>query len=260
MDPIMARSDYYCAYLMLFLCCVGIPGNALTMYIFSRKSMLKSSITVLLIGITVTDQLVLLFVLPGLAFPDIAKLHNYTEPVVDYIKMYSIPFANMWQTASVWIFSLICVERFLDVCYPLKVKFYCTKNRAVVSLVVIFPMAILYNLVGFWEFETGQCKHQNETSQVCRTENIILLLKSRKSYVYAYITAGTIVTHLVPCTLCIVLSIGFCSITDSNEKKEKALDVYRKIRASHRAYDCRNHRHFHSVILTFHSSKHFAID
>jgi hypothetical protein len=56
-----SNSSFYCACIMIGLCVVGMCGNSLSIYVFSRKSM-RSSINVLLLGLSTIDLLLLIAV------------------------------------------------------------------------------------------------------------------------------------------------------------------------------------------------------
>lgn len=70
------------------------------------------------------------------------------------------------QTASVWIFMLITVERFLAVCLPLRVAHYCTVERSRLALVLVYLAAFAYNIVRFWEYTTVRALPSSLSSHI----------------------------------------------------------------------------------------------
>ena len=154
-------SSFYCACIMVALCVLGLIGNWLSVYVFSRKSMRCSSINVLLTGLSATDFLLLLIVVPIFALPHSparpAAPPRWTTSLITLIA-YVYPLAVILQTASVWIFMIITVERFLAVCLPLRVAHYCTVGRSRAALAVVYAAAVGYNLVRFWEYTTEPCQ------------------------------------------------------------------------------------------------------
>jgi len=61
-EEMLLNSSFYCACIMVCLCLIGIFGNTLSIYIFSRKSMRTSSINVLLTGLSIIDLLLVIVV------------------------------------------------------------------------------------------------------------------------------------------------------------------------------------------------------
>lgn len=60
-SEVLLNSSFYCACIMIALCIIGICGNLLSIYVFSRKCM-RSSINVLLLGLSIIDFLLLIAV------------------------------------------------------------------------------------------------------------------------------------------------------------------------------------------------------
>lgn len=106
---------------MLVLCVFGLYGNVISILIFTRSSM-RSSINVLLSGLSIIDMFLLLMCIPVFIMPVLLEYYEisfrYYNPVIMLI-LY--PFTLIAQTASVWTFIVISVERYLAVCRPFQV-------------------------------------------------------------------------------------------------------------------------------------------
>lgn len=158
-SDIYQKSSFYCAIIMVVLCFIGLLGNLLSVYVFSRKNMRNSSINILLTGLSVTDFFLLLVVVPIFALPPLTidKSNTDITNFSDYMLTYMYPFALILQTSSIWICMVITFERYMAVCHPLKVGIYCTVDRSKYCLVAVYILAVAYNLVRFWEYRIELC-------------------------------------------------------------------------------------------------------
>ncbi|CAH0559345.1 unnamed protein product [Brassicogethes aeneus] len=140
--------------LLNFLGCLGILGNIISMIILSRPQM-RSSINYLLIGLALSDTLliitsILLFGLPGI-FPYSGFLFNYYYYVYAHIVPVVYPLGLMAQTASVYLTVTVSLERFVAVCHPLRARALCTYGRARAYVICIIIFSIAYNMPRLWE-------------------------------------------------------------------------------------------------------------
>ncbi len=193
---IYEMSSFYCACIMACLCLIGLLGNLLSVYVFSRKTMRTSSINILLTGLSLTDFVLLLIVVPIFAIPALAEFTETSDGLADFIHFtiaYVYPLALILQTSSVWIFILITVERFMAVCWPLKVGQYCTVDRSKVGLAAVFVLACGYNLVRFWEYTTAACP----SDVICGSLYTVPLLRSNPGYWLWYGTVLYLVTQFM---------------------------------------------------------------
>ncbi|MCP3663319.1 MAG: G-protein coupled receptor, partial [Gammaproteobacteria bacterium] len=125
-DSVYPLGSVVCCALMLVATTIGVFGNILTFYIFSRRTM-RSSINILLAGLALIDIGVLVF---GTAifvpFGTWAYFYDTNPALYEfmgaYLTVFFQPLPLIAQTASIWALILITIERFLAVCYPFLAK------------------------------------------------------------------------------------------------------------------------------------------
>ncbi|CAL1539506.1 unnamed protein product [Lymnaea stagnalis] len=123
----------------------GTITNTISIMVFIRQG-LKDSVTISLFGLALADlwsllTIILIAVLYGLSYLS-------PNPSVDYISVSAVfggwPHA-LFLRISTWITVVICVERFLCVFIPLKVKLIFTAKRAgFVNIFVFISMTCCY--------------------------------------------------------------------------------------------------------------------
>lgn len=175
-DPYVVGS-FVCSCLMLIVALIGITGNVLTVYVFTRRFM-KNSINLLLTGLAVVD---IVLIITGFTIFSPRAVFTYysTQPsslAWLYIILTIYPIALMSRTASVWIMVLITLERYVAVCWPLQARYLCNKHRTNIALVCVIMFSVCYNLVRYWELTLDE-------------EEIELkfLLKQNSLYLHIYI-------------------------------------------------------------------------
>lgn len=185
------------AIIMFILCILGISGNIISMIIFSRRSM-RSSINVLLTGLSVIDFLVLIFAAPVFGLPSFneAVPHKILEILYPYIVLILYPLSMICQTSSVWTFVLINIERYLAICHPFCVRKFFTTHRTRLMQASIVALSFFYNFIRFWEFEPDT------------KFGVVQLLRKNMSYYHIYFTTLYLITHFAgPFLTMLVLNI-----------------------------------------------------
>ncbi len=120
-------SALICIILNILLTIIGLFGNSFSIYIFSKRSQLHRNSTIQLICLSVVDLALLLCFIPLLIAPQLAFIQDSDVPktlidVINYSFVFLYPWAVTFQTISVMLLVLITAERFLAVCYPIKVN------------------------------------------------------------------------------------------------------------------------------------------
>ncbi len=197
--------SFFCACALALLCFVGIFGNSLSIYVFSRKHMRKKSINILLIGISCADMGLLLLAVPifGMQPFSTGEVNRNLEDFNHAITAYVYPLATIFQTCSVWLFILITIERYVAVCHPFKVLAYSTQKRAVRAVIGTFCLAISYNLVRFWEYRLISCPLNYTCGSVFSVEE----LRGNTGYQLWYGTVAYFLSQfLLPCLIMAVFN------------------------------------------------------
>lgn len=102
-----------CSLFMLFCCILGIFGNAMSVLIFTRPVM-RSSINVLLTGLSLIDLLMLATSIPVFVLPNFNMYFRQRllpEAYITGIVFGPYQIGMIAQSSSVWSFVLISCER-----------------------------------------------------------------------------------------------------------------------------------------------------
>jgi len=149
----------------------GLVGNFLSIIILSRPAM-SSSITVLLLGLTSCDSLLILTSILMFGLPAINSHHSvviersiklstdvrpppifsyYMQSIFPYITPLVYPLGLVCQTISVYLTVCVSIERFIAVRYPLQAKHLCTQSRARWAVLLTAVISCGYNMPRFFE-------------------------------------------------------------------------------------------------------------
>ncbi|CAL8068526.1 unnamed protein product [Orchesella dallaii] len=137
---------------------IGVIGNSVTIYVFTRKPM-PSSTNVYLTALAVADIVYLIFSFSmswrHFTFMNTVWLYWWYSPVGLWI-------TDASSSASVWLTVSFTVERYIAVCHPIKRKIYCTEERA---LYVSFTVYVIsFALTASTAFEWRAIVATNEIS------------------------------------------------------------------------------------------------
>ncbi|VDM47068.1 unnamed protein product [Toxocara canis] len=202
-------SQHLMATAILLIVCMGVLGNLVSLFMFSRPHMRTSSVNVLLSALSAVDLALLLlsipvFVVPGLDpwQDDISAQYKYYAYMLKFI----YPVNLIMQTCSIYIMLLITVERWTAVCKPLQVRVWCSVRKSRLALLTVLICAILYNLVRFFEY-TIEVTPEGDTVYVRNLRDPDLY----PYYMIGYFTASYLITHfLIPFGIIIVMNGHVC--------------------------------------------------
>ena len=135
------------------LAIVGIIGNSFSFVVFWKGKFNKST-SFLFMCLSLTDAAVLLSIsvlLPLQPFTKSTGSKHYFWNVYPYIVVYVLPLCLMAQTATVWVTVLIAVNRYINVCLPLRAVQWCTITKVKIQMAAVLLFAVLYNIPTFAE-------------------------------------------------------------------------------------------------------------
>uniref|UniRef100_A0A915C2H8 G-protein coupled receptors family 1 profile domain-containing protein n=1 Tax=Parascaris univalens TaxID=6257 RepID=A0A915C2H8_PARUN len=202
-------SQHLMASAILLIVCIGVLGNLVSLFMFSRPHMRTASVNVLLSALSAVDLGLLLlsipvFVVPGLDpwQEDISAQYKYYA----YMLKFVYPVNLIMQTCSIYIMLLITVERWTAVCRPLQVRVWCSVRKSRIALLVVLICAILYNFVRFFEY-TIEVTPEGDTVYARNLRDPDLY----PFYMIGYFTASYLITHfLIPFGIIIVMNGHVC--------------------------------------------------
>ena len=112
------------------ICTIGIIGNMLSLTVFLHQKFRNLSINVLLAALSASDFGLLLFAIPVfVSGPVIRYFHLWKSLkfVYTFSLLYLYPVTHMFHCCSIWLLTVVTIERWMAVCKPLLVAAYCNR-------------------------------------------------------------------------------------------------------------------------------------
>lgn len=165
----------------------GVLGNLISMIILSRPEM-RSSYNFLIYGLASIDTIsiiscLLVFGIRSM-YPYLGDLFWYVNYVFSFTTPIMYPIALITQTTSIYMITIVTLERYLAVCHPLRACALCTYGRVKIYLTVCVCFALIFNMPRFWEFVTVTYQVPNTTIGVhCVKASP---LRNNHTYIHVY--------------------------------------------------------------------------
>ena len=184
----------------------GIIGNNLTFAVFWKGTFNKST-SFLFMCLSLTDSAVLL---TSFVFTSILPFVDYTRymqsfcTVYPYIFVYEFPLCFIAQTANVWVTVLITVNRFINVCVPLRAAQWCTIAKVKIQVTVVLLLSILYNIPKFAEYKVVPVAANNGTACIDYQDYENILFGRAFDLIYNSVLHAIFTIVLPTCTLAVL--------------------------------------------------------
>ncbi|GFR74886.1 thyrotropin-releasing hormone receptor [Elysia marginata] len=134
-------------YYLIVLAAIGVPSNALTVAtILSMHALSPATFFVVLLAIFDGCALVVKLIGNQLAQHEMTG-HNW------FCKFFN-PLSIFFSTTANWILVLICLERFISVCYPLKKVYLFTKRRSFIIAAILIGSLFTFILTTLGVMQT----------------------------------------------------------------------------------------------------------
>ncbi|XP_013385436.1 FMRFamide receptor-like [Lingula anatina] len=133
----------------------GLIGNLVSFLVLQKTNGKLTSTAVLLQGLAFFDSF---FILGSIFYHSLRSVYPYTGYMTTYwnnfplVQVHVLPWWYISQTCSTWMVTYITVDRYLAVHHPIKAIIHCSAKRARKMTVVIFLLAVLYNIPRFFEY------------------------------------------------------------------------------------------------------------
>ena len=140
----------------------GIVGNVMNVCVLTQRWM-RSSTNRYLTSLAVCDVLYLCFVLT-LILDRLNSSLTTNRAFLIYKYHVGYPFANLWSNTGVWVTLTFTIERYINVCYPIHGKRWCTPTRAKFVICFVFFAAAMFTFPCFFQYKIIEKRDQgNET-------------------------------------------------------------------------------------------------
>ena len=127
----------------------GTAGNLVSFIVFTKDNV-KTSTSFLLQALAVIDSIFLVVVFITYSITTLLEALGSIEDPVN-IMIFTVPFAFVFQTATVWMVVLVGRNRYIAVCKPFKAVKMCTVVRAKKQLTAVIIFSFVYNVPKFLE-------------------------------------------------------------------------------------------------------------
>ncbi|XP_061184787.1 sex peptide receptor-like [Saccostrea echinata] len=196
-------------YVTPALCVIVLITNVLFVTVFAKLKM-NSPTHFVLRCMAIVDTLTI--VLPTPTYIYVYTMRNYQEFIpfeVCYVWEYmTIYLPTITHTASIWLTTLLAVQRYICVSYPLNVRLWCGIKRTYFFVIFIFILATGCHLSRFFEYKFIKTK---VPSLLDPSKDVTTCFRTPSDfvhgvYVVAYSWVRAVAVNIVPCLAMIVFS------------------------------------------------------
>lgn len=174
------------------LVCVGTLGNCLSVCVFFRTKMRRSSSSFYLAALAISDTGFLVSLL--IAWLNMVGVGIFNRP--GYCQFF-VYLPTLCSFLSVWFVVSFTVERFVAVRYPLRRQSMCTVARAKTIIVFLTLLGLVLCSPVLW-FSSPRLTSRNST--ICN------LAEDWESWASVFNVADTVLTFVLPFTVIVVLN------------------------------------------------------
>ena len=138
------------------VCCIlGLAGNILS-FIVLFQAFKKSTMFLVLRSVIVSDIVFLLTVFITMTLVNVYPYTGVLRTLHDsrgYVQFILWPILMMSQMTTVWLTVFVSVERYVAICFPLKVASLCTMSKVRGVIIAIFCISVVFNVPRYFEYE-----------------------------------------------------------------------------------------------------------
>lgn len=214
-DDVLKAVDIMYAIIIPTSLLVGLTGNLLTICVMNKKSFSKLQARFFLIALAFSDTIVILT--QPFHKPVIFKLFGRDLRAISSIgcKIYFWFFRTAKMMSS-WFVVCLCVERFVAIMYPFKVKLLFTKRRCQLIVCVLFFVLGAFN--AGWTYYTNILQNGVCSAEALDMTNSSDVLKYR---IMLFLVFGFLA--LVPVTILVILTPIIITTIRSGARKRQQL-------------------------------------
>lgn len=140
------------------VCAFGILGNAVNLFVLTRKQMkctlkhMERSYNEGLVALALSD-LLFCFVYLVVSFADRKLVYSSRDFRLNvYLNTYQEPLLNIFLFSSTWLTVVMAIGRYIAICRPLHARRFISLRATRVTISLVFVAAFLANLPRFWRY------------------------------------------------------------------------------------------------------------
>lgn len=145
---------------------VGLIGNLLVVFAIANFPRMRSITNWFLLSLACADLLLVLVCVPVKA----AGLYSYTWRMGDFLCTFVAYIQNVSMICSVMTLTVMSIERFLAILFPLKARYICTMNHTRVVIVGIWLMSFVMAIPIIFGKYIQVVKGVNRTALWCKIQ------------------------------------------------------------------------------------------
>ncbi|XP_050391822.1 FMRFamide receptor [Patella vulgata] len=218
---------------------IGLVGNVLTIIVLWRREMQSPTIFYLR-GLVITDTGILIMSVIVLTPYSMSNYLTTAPPLIYYKQMvYPVLHTPMnfiimaLQTSNVWITVAVSVERYIAICHPFRAARICTKQKALIVIIVIGVISVGYNIPRLFATHVRDCKEEEkEHGQEC-----FALADTAFGTTYYYKTVYSnimycIIIYVIPLAVLFVLNVFILKELMRMQKRRSGSNIHEENEAN----------------------------
>ena len=142
--------------LQLIMAIMGIIGNGLVIFVYIKNRKMRSTTNGLLVNLAIADLLTSIFLIP---VPTLSTVPLDWRGDLYCKLIYSSVLMWVLIVVSVFTLTMVSVERYLAISYPIKYRLVFSKSRPKIVMVTIWILGVCINIFSFFITfnKNGQC-------------------------------------------------------------------------------------------------------
>lgn len=180
------------------LCCLGILGNMLNIFVLTRQRIRRGvktrdqAINVGLISLAVSDMIVCISTLPR-AFVAEYELFFDRRSFAFYYQIYSTGMITTFGLISTWLIVITAAIRYVATCFPLHTDVALGHTGSCVAILVTYFACALANLPSFYLFQAREYRTTNGTEVRLLIDLGDFNHTTRQGFVFHWMRAVTVI-------------------------------------------------------------------
>ncbi|KAJ6221534.1 hypothetical protein RDWZM_000079 [Blomia tropicalis] len=220
---------------------ITVVANIMIVLVLSRPDM-RSPTNLVLLSMAVADLLTLIFPVPWYFYMyTLGEYRYFLHPALLcnlYAYMVDV-LPAFFHTASIWCTLLLACQRYIYICHPSMARIWCTNKRVSKAIGAIFILALVHQLLRFFESHyedviipnlSSDSTSTNPTTQrACQLVTSDWVARMEVIYFLTYFTFRIIFVHIGPCLALVIFNVLLYSALKRAEVTRNKLFVKHNI-------------------------------
>ncbi|ESO11227.1 hypothetical protein HELRODRAFT_91624 [Helobdella robusta] len=211
------------------ICIITLVTNILVCVVLCEKSM-RSPTNVLLVAMAISDTVTGLWPLPiYLAFYSTSRYNEYIPYEWCNTFFYLTDhLPTIFHTVSIWLTVCLAGQRYLFVCRPTVAKRFCTINKTLKTIAVVYLLSLAFHSLRMAEImyhpiELSSRVDADANTTACFGTFASIVAFDVVTFYSVHYTVRTILVNLVPCVLLVLFNVVLIHAMNQAAKRRSQL-------------------------------------